>query len=294
MVRLLTACLVLALSPMTAYARELTLDSIAAMRAACAEAATPGRRKLYVVHVPRGGFRFLPYDAESGFLALDTRRNLRAFDGALEVYPSGRESIGFHAAAERAALLAAMSERASLRVGFFLGFDGARGSQCVMRAAVSTSTARIDVAFVELVDEGGATIAREETERLRAFADDDTAIPGEGPRADVGRPDVVRGGTPATNLARAITQSREAFARAATQCFTQALPRGAAREATVIVRLVVDPATGAVSQATVEMSTLGDDQGATCVAEQFRGVPRAPGQPGSALVVLVPVRLLAD
>lgn len=291
---LLSLALVL-LAPAAVSAREQALESLAAVRTACEESAVSGPRHLYTITVPRGAFRFLPYDSEGGFLGIDTRRNLRAFSGSLEVFPSGREPMGFFASAERAEILRTLAARASLRVGFFLGFDDSTRSHCVIRATLATSTARIDLAYVELVDTDGRVLAREDTERLRAFADDRAAVPGTGPRGDVGQPEVVRGGAPAAALARAVTQAREALGRAAGQCFAQALGRDAPREASVVVRVVADASTGAVTQSGIEMSTLGDDQANTCIAEQFRGLPRTPGPTtGGALVLLVPVRLVAD
>jgi hypothetical protein len=291
---ILALALVLLL-PVAASAREQALESLAAVRTACQESAVSGPRQLYTITVPTGAYRFLPYDAEAGFLGIDTRRNLRAFSGSLEVFPSGREPMGFFASAERAEILRTLAARASLRVGFFLGFDDSTRSHCVIRAALATSTARIDLAYVELVDTDGRVLAREDTERFRAVADDRAAVPGTGPRAEVGAPDVVRGGAPAATLARAVTQAREALGRAAGQCFAQAITRDAPREASIVVRLVADASTGAVTQAGVEMSTLGDDQASACIAEQFRGLPRTPGPAaGGAIVLLVPLRLVAD
>ena len=292
--QLLASTLLVLLLPLSAGARTRALDTLEAVRSACEESAVSGPRTLYTITVARGGFRFLPYDAEAGVLALDTRRNLRAFDGSLEVFPSGRERIGFAASAERAEMLRTLSARATLRVGFFLGFDDSTRSHCVIRAALATSTARIDIGFIELVDADGSVLAREETERFRAFADDAQAVPGEGPRAAIGAAEVLRGGANAANVARTIERSRDALSRAAGQCYADAVTRGAPSEASVVVRLMVDSATGAITQSRAEVSTLNDDVAAQCIAEQFRGVPRAAGAPGTGVVVRVAVRLTAD
>src|SRR5690606_35920439 len=81
-----------------------------------------------------------------------------------------------------------------LRVGFFLGFDGV-GQSCVIRPAVGVTLVRAELAFVELVDGEGEVLAREDSERLRAWLDDEEqdAIAGEGPRAEVSEVSVERG-----------------------------------------------------------------------------------------------------
>ena len=166
---------------------SLSLGGLGALKAACREAREPGRRRLYVVEL--GRYHFDVADREEGFLPLDTTHNLSAFGGAAALFPSDMETIGFHASERRRrALRNARRAGARLRVGFFLGFDG-EGQPCVIRPSVGVTTVRMDVAFLELVDERGRVIARDDTERLRAWSDDlqHEVVAGAGPRVGIDR-----------------------------------------------------------------------------------------------------------
>jgi hypothetical protein len=280
--------------------RGRALTELADVHAACRSAQAQGPRRLYALTLEPSGYDFAPYDADDGVLWVDTRRNLRALGGSVQVFPTGFEPVGFGASVERSGLLReARARGARLRIGFFLGFDGQGGTLCLLRPAMGVTTAKIDVAYVELVDTDGAVLAREDTERLRAYLDDPErqAIPGEGPRGAIEEPTVLRG-------ARSLPEPwRVSLAGAASgrlgegiaRCYAAALERGAERDARVLVRLTVDAASGRITGSDVELTTLGDAAGASCVAAALtEGLSLVGGVATGAIDVRVPVRLVAD
>jgi len=260
---------------------ERPLESLGALKEACQEARAPGRRALYVVELE--GFRF-GRSHEDGFLPVDTRRNLRAFGGSAALFPSELEPIGFRANAERqVALREARRAGAKLRVGFFLGFDG-EGQPCVIRAAVSVSTIRRDVAFLELVDSRGRVIARDDTDRLRAWLDDveRDRVPGEGPRVAVDEP----WGT-AVSAATVVTAIRGLAARLG-QCHAAHVGRGGPPSARALVQLTVEG--GVLQDPTLAFSTFSDERFGACILRVLK-----EGQlPMSSGTMTVPLRFAAD
>jgi len=271
----------LALLALAAPARaERPLESLSALREACAEAREPGRRSLYVVELER--FRFAR-SGEEGFLPVDTRRNLRAFGGAAALFPSELEPIGFRANAERqVALRQAREAGAKLRVGFFLGFDG-EGQPCVIRPAVSVSTVRMDVAFLELVDSQGRVIARDDTERLRAWRDDEERdrIEGEGPRVAVDDP--WGGAVPEPTL-----QALRALSGRLAQCHAAHVERGGAGRGRALMQLAIRD--GALAEPTIAFTTFSDERFGACLIHVLKRV-ELPMTSGS---ITVPLRFAAD
>jgi hypothetical protein len=288
-------------TPAAAQARGRALTELAELHAACRSAQQDGPRALYALTLEPRGYDFAPYDAEDGVLWVDTRRNLRALGGSAQVFPTGFERVGFDGSAERARLLReARARGARLRVGFFLGFDERDGTLCLLRPAMGVTTAKIDLAYVELVDTDGSVLARQETERLRAYLDDPErqSIPGEGPRGSFEAPAVVSGGRPlpASWRASLVGAPSGDLGPRITRCYEAALGRGAERDARVLLRLSVDPETGRVARSDVELTTLGDTEGARCVARALAdglSLPAAQGASGPVELRL-PVRLVAD
>ncbi len=248
------------------------LDTIAKAHHACRDANVPGRRALYVVDVPASGFALAAHDPDEGLLPIDTRRNLRILRGAAELFPSRLESIGFVANEERAqSLRAAAQSGASLRLGFFLAFDGGRA--CLVRSAMSVTTMRIDVAFIELVGRTGGVLAREDSDRLRAWRDDADRVPGNGARGVIADLTIDGQDRPAPAGAEL---SAELGA-----CLTAAQDRGAPRTAQVMVRFRRGEG------ASVALSSLGDTEGAACVANIVAAaVSGLPGRHAIATVRL--------
>ena len=88
----------------------------------------------------------------------------------------------------------------------------------------------------------------------------------------------------------------EGLSDRAAEWFRRLLAREASHRATVMVRLTVNPATGAVQSAGVELSTLNDTEGARCVAEEVGRMVSIPALRSTAtsVQVRVPVTLLSE
>ncbi len=286
------ACLA---APASAQTGARHIDSLRSLQRACRQAEGEGRRELLVLSFPAGSWRFGRYDAREGFLPIDTRRNLRAFDGAAELFPSGMEEVGFIVGEERATELRRRAEDLTLRVAFFLGFDDTTRTLCLVRPAVGVTTVRMDVAFLELTARRHV-VARQDTDRLRAWMDDAErdAIPGEGPRGAIGAATRSDGAGIAPESWQQViaAENRGRTARALSRCHAEGLSHGAS-DGTIVVRALVDPRTGHVSRTEVELSSVGNDAAAACVAQAVSHIAFAPEPAlGSSVMLSLPVRLI--
>jgi hypothetical protein len=294
--RALIAAIVVTLTLVApARADELRLGDLEAVHAACRASEGGVNAELYSVTVD-SPWHFASVDDD--LLPVDTARNLRAFAGSVQLLPSRMEEIGFVANEERAATLeAARAQGATLRVGFFLGFDDPERSSCLIRPRQAVTMVRMDVAYLELVDADGAVIAREDTERYRSWHDDSerTAIPGVGPRARV-EPANIGGSAAPDAWQRAIaTAAAGTLGTALATCHREGIARGAEAEATIRVRLTVEGRTGHVTQSGVEIANVGDTDEIECIETALEHVelPAAPGELASRTVELVvPISLV--
>lgn len=288
---LLAVGLLLALAA-PARAQDEPLLSLPMITEACASASEGTHDRLFSVVVD-GGWRFGDAEHELGedgsvvssVLPIDTRRNLRALRGRVEVMPSRLEGIGFIASESRVAELeAARATGAALRVGFFLGFDEPARSACLVRGAHGVTTIRMDVAFVELVRPDGSVVAREDTDRFASWSDDHErdAIAGAGPRAQVGSA-TLPSGARAPDAWQAALAGGE-LTTALSACHRAGVERGAAGDAIARVRIGVDARSGRVASARVELSNLGDAAENECIeaalsaASLPAGPPELPGR----------------
>ncbi|MFW5926251.1 MAG: hypothetical protein ACOCV4_08805 [Myxococcota bacterium] len=284
------------LTPAQASDRGAVLEELEGLQRACRRAEERGRRRLYVVRVP--SFRLGRYQADEGRLPVDTRQNLRAFDGAAELFPADLSPIAFEVSADRAAgLRRAVGRGAYLRLGFFLGFDEAGGTLCLVRSSFGVTTARIDVAFAEIVDRRGRLLARESTDRLRAWLDDleRDRVPGRGPRGVLRAPSFSsRPGEPPGAWRRALEGTRGGpLTEAIGRCHARSTEKGGPGQGRVVVRVAVDASRGEPRDAEVELSTVPTEEG-ECVARALVEHLRLPPAPelGRAPVALsVPVQL---
>jgi hypothetical protein len=290
--RTITALCVVSLATPTALAED-ELTEIAAVHEACEGAREGLRTPLYVMRVE---YRLGRYDDEDARLYVNTRRNLRALEGHVSLLLSGLEPIAFEVPDEAvSALRSAASRGAVLRVGFFLGFDDSTRQPCVVRGAHAVTIVRADLAFAELTADG-QSLARTETDRLRAWLDDREGleVPGEGPRGVAGAASFDNAQPPPEPWQRALDAAavRSRFG----QCHTEGVARGAAPEGRVVVRLNVESRTGRIRRADVALSSLGDDEEAACVARALGAAQLGPGPSGWAEVVdlSVPVRLVVE
>lgn len=289
----------LLLGPAVARAdRERELTDLDEVHEACRDAERNAPRELLVTELD-AGWRFGTL-TEEGFLAIEPQRNFRAQGGRVELFASRFEPIGIVATSERAEQLeAARREGARLRVGFFLGFDEPDRTACLLRSRHAVSMVRMDVAFVELLSADGTVLAREDTDRYRAWRDDAErdALPGEGPRAALGTPSVPSGTVPEPWERSLAAASTGAVGRALSACHRDGVARGAEETGRVIVRLRVDGRTGRVLESELAVSDLGDTAEAECMAGALRDVslPPGPGEWAARTVDLqVPVRVATD
>lgn len=295
---LLIGCVCATIASGVARADARALTSVEAFHEACEDVRARVHPVLYTVSID-AGWRFGRH--RDGLLFVDTRRNLNALEGHVSLLLSGLEPITFEADEERAgALREAARGGATLRVGFFLGFDDSRRQPCVLRNAHAVTIVRADLAYAELVRDGesATVIARAESDRLRAWNDDREAltIPGTGPRGVVGEGRFANGDTAPAAWQRALTSagSRSAFAR----CHEAGVARGASVEGQVVVRLNVETRTGRIRRADVALSSIGDAEEAECIATALGNhVTLSPGPaawPAEVVDLSVPVRLAAD
>ncbi len=282
-----------------AAAQDEALLSLQAAHEACEVARDGEHDHLYSILLDPG-WRFGGVDTELGedgsvvsaFLAVDTRRNLRALRGRVEALPAGLETIGFIASEERALELeAARAAGASIRLGFFLGFDEPARSACLVRGSHGVTTMRVDVAFLELVQPDGTVLAREDTDRFTSWSDDRArdAIPGSGPRAAVGSANVAPGVRAPEAWQRGLEASD--VTAALSLCHREGVARGATGVGIARVRMAIDARSGRVSAARVELSNLGDDAENACIAEALTRVALPAGPPELAARVDVGVTI---
>lgn len=277
---------------------ERALTTLEDVHAACRDAEAYPARDLLTVEV-QPGWSFGALD-EDGFLAIRARRSFRAVGARVELFAAHMETLGIVATPERAATLETERERgARLRLGFFIGFDEPDRTACLLRSRHAVTTVRMDVAYVELVARDGTVLAREDSDRYRAWRDDRERqdVPGSGPRAALGEATTPSGAAPEAWQQALTTAAQGAVGRALAQCHRDGVARGAEETARVIVRLRVDGRTGRVTESTPAISNLGDSDEGTCVAAALRGVTLSPGPGewgGRTIDLDVPVRLAAD
>jgi hypothetical protein len=287
-----TVALGLATGPASpAAAQDQRLDTIAAVHDAC-RASDSGRHDVLYSLLLDAPARLEPGQGdEEGerVYAIRDARGLRALGGSVQIVPTDLETVGFVAGEARArALDVALAHGARVRIGFFLGFDRPGQRACLIRPAQSVTTVRADLAFVELVEPDGSVVAREDYDRLRAWADDPGRQAPASPQATVGT--VTAGTGPAPEAwARALRAAP--VARALVACHVAGVSRGAAREAMVQARLRVDGRSGRVEDGVVEVGNVGDDEATACVLRTLRGVDLSPSGAGAVdLRVLVTLR----
>jgi hypothetical protein len=278
--------------------RERVLTDFDTVRAACDAAERTASRELLVVSI-ESGWTFGTL-TEEGFLPIETRRNFRMSGERVELFASRLEPVGLIATSERAVELeTARTRGAELRIGFFLGFDEPDRTACLIRSRHAFSTIRMDVAFVELVRNDGTVIAREDTERYRAWQDDAerAVVPGEGPRAQIGTPSLASGAVPDAWQQGLATAAGGPIGQALSNCHRDGVARGAEGQGRIVIRVRVDGRTGRVLESGLAVSNIGDTAEAECMATALRVLNLSPG-PGdfaSRTVDLeVPIRLAAD
>lgn len=280
--------------PVSARADAEQLSSLNAVHRACETSRERSRPRLYELEVQ---YRLGIYHEDTGRLLVDTHRNLSALDGRVQLLISGLERVGFDVEPEQSEQLReAARAGARLRIGFFLGFDDPDRAPCLVRNAHAVTIVRADLAYAELVSSAGERVVRSESDRLRAWMDDQgaLAIPGEGPRGAVGTASFDNAQPPPEAWQRAVS-SAGVRARIA-QCHAEGVARGAAEEGEVVVRMNIEARTGRVRRADVAISSLGENTEAECIARAIGSTQLPPGPAGwpEAVDLSVPVRVTTD
>jgi hypothetical protein len=275
-----------------AAAQDRRLESVAAVHDAC-RASDAGRHDVLYSVLLDAPARLEPTpgdeEGETVF-AIREARGLRALGGSVQLVPADLEMVGFVAGEARArSLEVALARGARVRLGFFLGFDQPERRACLVRPPQSVTAVRADVAFVELVDPDGSVVAREDHDRLRAWADDPGRQAATEPQATVGA--VTAGASPAPE-AWSRTLRGAPLARALVACHVAGVSRGAARDAMIQARLRVDGRTGRIEDGVVEVGNVGDEEESSCLLRALRGVELAAG-PSGPVDLRVPVVLRA-
>lgn len=279
-------------SAQSVSAQDQRLESVAAVHQACA-ASDAGRHDVLYSLLLDGPARLeaTPGDEEGETVySIREARGLRALGGSVQIVPTDLETVGFVASETRArALEVALAHGARIRLGFFLGFDQPGRRACLVRPPQSVTAVRADVAFVELVEPDGSVVAREDHDRLRAWADDPGRQLVSEPQASIGP--VTVGATPAPEAwSRALRG--QPTVRSLVACHVAGVGRGAAREAMVQVRLRVDGRSGRVEDGVVEVGNVGDEEETACLLRTLRGVQLAAAAVG-VVELRVPVVLRA-
>ena len=278
-----------------AHAQDQRLEALTAIHDACHQAEAGENDVLYSVMLDGPTeLEVLAGDEEGQVVfAVTAVRSLRAFGGRVQFVPSHLERVGFMAGGERVqALEVARARGVRVRLGFFLGFDEPERRACLVRPAQSVTAVRADVAFVEMMDADGNILAREDTDRLRAWNDD----PNRQRQDDTAG--VTVGPPSAANVTLPETWTRAfrgaPMTRALLACHASGVQRTASHEAMAQVRMRVDSRTGRIDEAVVEVGNVADEEENTCIVRAVREaqLPALAGE-ARALEVRVPVHLHA-
>lgn len=143
------------------------LTSLADVHDACE--ARSGEPALWAIDVDAPLALALRDDA----IAVDASQPLMALGGQVKLVSPVAEDVALTARGTyRDDLVRALAAGGHLRVGFFLGFDDPGRTRCLVRPPQATTVVRAELAFAEVRDVGGRVLARDDYDRLRAWADD--------------------------------------------------------------------------------------------------------------------------
>jgi len=281
--------------PLAASAQDRQLEALTAIHGACASAEAGHNDVLYSVMLDGPTQLEVIEGDEEGevVFAVTGVRNLRAFGGRVQFVPSHLERVGFIAGGERVqALEVARARGVRVRLGFFLGFDEPERRACLVRPPQSVTAVRADIAFVEMVAADGSVLAREDTDRLRAWNDDPARQRQDAAAGVVVGPPTVANITLPEPWTRAFRTA--GITRALLACHAAGGDRGASDEAMAQVRMRVDARTGRIDDAVVEVGNVADEAENTCIVAALRQAT-LPALGGEARIVEVriPVRLHA-
>ena len=245
-------------------------------------------RQLNVVALPSTQFRFIEYDEDRSELEIDTRRNLRAFGGDVELFPAGFAGLRVTPADARRLVDLQRRGQLSLRIAFVLG-AGTSDRPCfaVSRPGAPT-VVRIEVAYLELVGAEGRVLARKDTERYEDLVEELRAARALGAGPSV----VISGPTVSGDTAVAAVFAGEAarpIQRSLLDCYRQGLRLNARLQGALVVAIEIQ-SSGQVRSARLEVDSLGDAATSGCILAALRAVPMPRRRRGETRVS-VPILL---
>jgi hypothetical protein len=221
------------------------------------QAALAGR---YVAIVPATGFSFRSYELDERRLILDTNHSLILGDGAELFVPSTDPAPGFVLAPDLAdRLLGQRTEgNLALRLLFRPAGPHLRKDACMWIGGGHVVKLEVEVLGAALVAPDGTVLSRGDTGE---YADASSALPVRSPRVTVHKPRAADGKEIQANMAGDLGS----LAERAQPCYERALTARPTLRGTLILAIRIG--TGGHVEAThVEMSSLGDDALANCVA----------------------------
>jgi hypothetical protein len=217
-------------------------------------------KSRFVALIPSTGFSFGTYDMESHRLLLDNGRQLSLGDGA-ELIPVPQDPIpGFAVSPELADRLLAQrtSARLSLRAHFRIAGSQIRKDPCAWISGGHVVRMEIDLIGTALLAPDGTILARGDTGE---FADGSLAMPVKKPRITLQTPRSIDGKeAPAPTIATLATLTETAL-----PCYTSVLAKEPGLRGTLVLGFRVG-ISGQVESPHTEMSSLGNDELARCVA----------------------------
>ena len=233
----------------------------------------------YVTTIPAAGFAFRGYELGERRLILDTNRGLVLGDGAELLMSSKEPAPGFALSPDSADHI--LAQTAAGKVGLRLVFRPA-GSELRPDACMWLGGGRVVKMETELV--GSALVAVDGTVLSRGdtgeYADPSIAAPVRSPRVRVRKPRTSDGREVPANTAAVLAL----LAEAARPCYERTLSVRPALRGTLVLAVRIGSG-GRVEGPHVEMSSLGDDALASCVAAAAAKVVIGGANPGQRFSV---------
>ena len=233
-------------------------------QARAVEAHAQGRQKAlagrYLAVIPAAGFSFRAYELGERKLILDTDHSLVLGDGAEMFVPSTDPAPGFVLAPDLAdRLLGQRTEgKVALRLIFRPTGSHLRKDACMWLGGGHVVKMEIEILGAALVAPDGTVLSRGDTGE---YADASSAFPVRSPRVTVRKTRTADGKEILASLAGALGT----LAERAQPCYERALIARPTLRGTLVLAIRIG--TGGHVEAThVEMSSLGDDALANCVA----------------------------
>ena len=214
----------------------------------------------YVAIVPATGFSFRAYELGEQRLILDTNHSLVLGDGAELFVPSTDPAPGFVLAPDLAdRLLGQRTEgRLALRLLFRVTGSHLRKDACMWLGGGHMVKMEVEVLGAALVAPDGTVLSRGDTGE---YADASSALPVRSPRVTVRKPRTADGKEIEASFAGALGS----LAAHAQPCYARALLARPTLRGTLVLGVRIGTS-GHVEATHVEMSSLGDDALANCVA----------------------------